>query len=320
MDEAQVDALIEMTLKQAFGQGAEIVDCTEIPGVGTKRHVHKLAVATPGGEQLKLFAKTGTDFQVRVEAALYQDVLGSEFTAAPRFIAATERDGVHCFITEEAAGEPLDGTNQDHVVAAFRALAQFHRQGRPHVGALMDLFTGPTSIVTHSANPKDMFHRIFKIWGLATNFGITKDDLAVFYDPRVLDLVLNEEPTLVHGDFGPNNLLIDPAALKVRFIDFGFANVRAASSDFMYEFDSGDTFGDHLETGLRAYWESSDQGVSYETFRVRQAYWHASYYADVFSWHLQKEDLEDENRRGDRVDALECIRNGGRYIGAHIAG
>ena len=320
MDEAQVDALIEMTLKQAFGQGAEIIDRTEIPVAGTKRHVHKLAVTTPGGEQLRLFAKTGTDFQVRVEAALYQDVLGSEFTAAPRFIAATERDGVHCFITEEAAGEPLDGTNQDHVVAAFRALAQFHRQGRPHVGALMDIFTGPTSNVPHSADPQKMFDRIFKIWGLATNFGITKDDLAVFYDQRALDLVLNEEPTLVHGDFGLNNLLIEPATLNVRFIDFGFADVRAASSDFMYEFDSGDTFGDHLETGLRAYWESSDQGVSYETFRVRQAYWHASYYADVFSWHLQKEDLEDENRRSGRVGALECIRNGARYIGAHIAG
>ena len=65
---------------------------------------------------------------------------------------------------------------------------------------------------------------------------------------------------------------------------------------------------------------ASDQGVSYETFRVRQAYWHASYYADVFSWQLKKEDLEDEDFcRSGRASALECIRTGGRYIAAQLA-
>ena len=319
MDEAQVDALIEMTLEQAFGQGTEIIDRTEIPVAGTKRHVHKLAVTTPGGEPLKLFAKTGTDFQVRVEAALYQKALGSEFTAAPKFIAATERDGVQCFITEEAAGEPLDGTNKAHVVAAFRALAQFHRQGRPHVSSLMDVFAGPTSIVTHRANPKDMFDRIFMIWGLATAFGITRDDLAIFYDQRVLDLVLSEEWTFVHGDFGDYNLFIEPHTLNVQFIDFGFSNIRAASSDLLYELDSSKMFGDHLQAGLRAYWEASDQGVSYETFRLRQAYWHASYYADVYSWQLKKEHLEDEDYCRGQAAALDRIRNGGRYITEQIA-
>ena len=156
------------------------------------------------------------------------------------------------------------------------------------------------------------------IWGLATAFGITHDDLAIFYDQRVLDLVLNEEWTFVHGDFGDHNLLINPNTLNVQFIDFGFGEVRAASSDLMYEFNCGNTFGDHLHAGLRAYWEASDQGVSFETFRVRQAYWHASYYADVFSWQMKKEDLEDEEMRRARSGALECIRNGGRHVAAWL--
>ena len=87
----------------------------------------------------------------------------------------------------------------------------------------------------------------------------------------------------------------------------------------MYEFDYGKTFGDHLHAGLQAYWKASDQGVSFETFRIRQAYWHASYYADVFSWYLTKEDLEDENLRSGRMSALECIRTGGRYISEQFA-
>ena len=320
MDDALIEGRIAATLVEAFGQGVQIQVCTEVPGVGIYRIVHKLTVATPSGDTLKLFAKTGTDFQVRVEAALYKNALGPDFTAAPRFIAATVKDGVHCFITEASAGEPLDGTNKDHVVAAFRALAQFHRQGRPHVNSLMDVFAGPTSIVAHRANPKDMFDRIFMIWGLATAFGITRDDLAIFYDQRVLDLVLSEEWTFVHGDFGDYNLLIDPHTLNVQFIDFGFSNIRAASSDLLYELDSSKMFGDHLQAGLRAYWEASDQGVSYEAFRLRQAYWHASYYADVYSWQLKKEHLEDEDYCRSQAAALKCIRSGGRYIAEQIAG
>ena len=167
--------------------------------------------------------------------------------------------------------------------------------------------------------PQKMFDRIFMIWGLATAFGITRDDLAVFYEQRVLDLVLSEEPTLVHGDFGLHNLLIDPATLHVKFIDFGFSNLRAASSDLMYEFNSDNSYGEHLESGLRAYYETSDQDVSYAAFRIRHAYWHASCYADMFAWQMKKEDLADEEMRGARLDALECIRNGGRYIAAQIA-
>ena len=319
MDNALFRKRIAATLQEAYGQGVQIQECDEVPGVGNERKVHKLSVATPAGDHLKLFAKTGTDSQVRIEAALYQSVFGSDFAVAPRFIAATEDNGVHCFITEEVAGEPLDDSNQDHVVAAFRALAELHRLGRPHVGALIDAIHGPTTKVAHFTNPRDMFDRVFMIWGLATAFGITRDDLDIFYGQRVLDLVLEEEWTFVHGDFSPNNLLINPDTLDVRFIDFGFGEVRAASSDLLFEFDYGKVFGDHLHAGLQAYWEASDQGVSYETFRLRQAYWHASYYADVFSWYLTKQDLEDEDLRSGRMSALECIRTGGRYIAEHIA-
>ena len=320
MDDALFEERIAATLQKAYGQGVQVQECAEVPGVGTERKVHKLRIATPAGDRLKLFAKTGTDSQVRIEAALYQSIFGSDFAVAPRFIAATEDNGVHCFITEEVVGEPVDASNQDQVVAAFRALAELHRLGRPHVGTLTDIIHGPTTKVAHFTNPRDMFDRIFMIWGLATAFGITRDDLAIFYDQRVLDLVLKEEWTFVHGDFSPNNLLIDPDSLDVRFIDFGFGEVRAASSDLLYEFDYGTVFGDHLHAGLQAYWKASDQGVSFETFRIRQAYWHASYYADVFSWYLTKEDLEDENLRSGRMSALECIRTGGRYISEHICG
>ena len=320
MDDALIEERIAATLAEAFGPGVQIQACAAVPGVGTERKVHKLSIATPAGDNLKLFAKTGTDSQVRLESALYQSAFGSDFTVGPRFIAATEDDGVHCLITEEAAGEPLDVANQDHVVAAFRALAELHRLGRPHASAIIDVIHGPTTKVAHFTNPRDMFDRIFMIWGLATAFGITRDDLAIFYDPRVLDLVLAEEWTFVHGDFGGHNLLIDPNTLDVRFIDFGFGEVRAASSDLMYEFDYGKVFGDHLHAGLRAYWEASDQGVSFETFRIRQAYWHASYYADVYSWQLKKEHLEDEEYRRIQAGALACIRTGGRHIAAQIVG
>lgn len=320
MDDARFEERIAATLAKAFGPGVQIQECAAVPGAGTERKVHKLSIAAPAGDNLKLFAKTGTDSQVRIEAALYQSAFGSDFTVAPRFIDATEDDGVHCLITEEAAGEPLDVANQDHVVAAFRALAELHRQGRPHASALVDVIHSPKAKATHYANPRDMFDRIFMIWGLATAFGITHDDMAIFYDQRVLDLVLAEEWTFVHGDFGVHNLLIDPNTLDVRFIDFGFGEVRAASSDLMYEFDSGDTFGDHLQAGLRAYWEASDQGVPFETFRIRQAYWHASYYADVYSWHLKKEHLADEDYCRGQAAALECIRTGGRFIAAQIVG
>ncbi len=319
MDNTLYRKRIAATLQEAFGQGVQIQECNEVPGVGSERKVHKLSVATPAGDHLKLFAKTGTDSQVRIEAALYQSVFGSDFAVAPRFIAATEDNGVHCFITEEVVGEPLDDSNQDHVVAAFRALAELHRLGRPHVGTIIDVIHGPTTKVAHFTNPRDMFDRIFMIWGLATAFGITRDDLDIFYDQKVLDLVLEEEWTFVHGDFSPNNLLINPDTLDVRFIDFGFGEVRAASSDLLYEFNDGKVFGDYLHAGLRAYWEAFDQGVSFETFRLRQAYWHASYYADVFSWYLTKHDLEDEDLRSGRIRALECIRTGNRYISEQFA-
>ena len=319
MEDALIEERIAATLAKAFGQGVQIQECAEVPGVGTERKVHKLVVTTPADDNLKLFAKTGTNSQVRVEAALYQSAFGSDFSVAPRFIAATEDNGVHCFITEEVVGEPVDASNQDHVVAAFRALAELHRLGRPHVGTLIDVIHGPTTKIAHFTNPRDMFDRIFMIWGLATAFGITRDDLAIFYDQRVLDLVLSEEWTFVHGDFGPNNLLIDPDTLDVRFIDFGFGEVRAASSDLLYEFNYGKVFGEHLHAGLRAYWEASDQGAPFETFRIRQAYWHASYYADVFSWYLTEKDLEDEDLRSDRMSSLECIRTGSRYISEQLA-
>lgn len=318
MDKALARDRIEATLEESYGHGVHVQECAEVPGVGANRIVHKLTVKTPDGDTQSLFAKTGTDSQVRVETALYQRVLGAGITHAPAMIAATVANGVHCFITEESVGNPLDETNEDHVIAAFRALAQLHREGRSHVETLTDIFAGPASTVTHFADPRDMFARIFKIWGLATALGITHEDLAVFYDQRALDLVLNEPPTLVHGDFGPHNLLIDPATLDIRFIDFGFGEVRAASSDLMYEFNSGDTFGDHLHAGLHAYWEASDQGVPYEVFRLRQAYWHASYYADVFSWQLTKEDLADEDLRDSRLRALERIREGGRFIAKQL--
>lgn len=319
MDDALIEERIAATLEDAYGQGVKIQECNEVPGVGIARKVHRLSIATPAGDHLDLFAKAGTDSQVRIEAALYQRVFGSDFAVAPRFIAATEANGVHCFITEEVVGEPVDASNQDHVVAAFRALAELHRLGRPHVGALIDAIHGPTTKVAHFTNPRDMFDRIYMIWGLATAFGITRDDLAVFYDQQVLNLVLDEEWTFVHGDFSPNNLLINPDTLDVRFIDFGYGEVRAASSDLLYEFNYGKVFGEHLHAGLRAYWEACDQGVSFETFRIRQAYWHASYYADVFSWYLTKEDLEDEDLRSGRISALECIRTGSRYIAEQLA-
>ena len=319
MDEALVQKRIAATLEQAFAQGVHVQECTEVPVVGTERNVHKLVVTTPSGDTLTLYAKTGTDFQVRLEAALYQGAFGRDFSVAPRFIGATERDGVHCFITEEVAGEPLDGDNRDHAIAALTSLALLHREGRRHVAALLPIFTGPARAVSLSPQPQKMFDRIFMVWGLATAFGITRDDLAVFYEQRVLDLVLSEEPTLVHGDFGLHNLLIDPATLQVKFIDFGFSNLRAASSDLMYEFDSDNSYGEHLESGLRAYYETSDQDVSYEEFRIRHAYWHASCYADMFAWQITKEDLADEVMRNARQDALESIRNGGRYIAAQIA-
>lgn len=319
MDDALIEERIAATLREAYGQGVQVQECNEVPGVGTERKVHKLSIATPAGHHLNLFAKTGTDSQVRIGAALYQRIFGSDFAVAPRFIAATENNGVHCFITEEVVGEPVDASNQDHVVAAFRALAGLHRLGRPHVGTLIDVIHGPTTKVAHFTNPRDMFDRIFMIWGLATAFGITRDDLAIFYDQRVLDLVLNEEWTFVHGDFGPNNLLINPETLDVRFIDFGFGEVRAASSDLMYEFNYGKVFGEHLHAALRAYWEASDQGVSFETFRLRQAYWHASYYADVYSWQLKKEHLADEDYCRGQASALECIRSGGRFIAEQFA-
>ena len=192
MDYALIKEHITATLQEAYGQGVQIQECIEVPGVGTERKVHKLRIATPAGKNLNLFAKTGTDSQVRIEAALYQSVFGTDFAVAPRFIAATEDNGVHCFITEEVVGEPVDASNQDHVVAAFCALAELHRLGRPHADTLIDVIHGPTTKVAHFTNPRDMFDRIFMIWGLATAFGITRDDLAIFYDRRVLDLVLSE--------------------------------------------------------------------------------------------------------------------------------
>lgn len=319
MDEALVTERIAATLEQAFARGVDVQECAEVPGVGTERKVHKLVVTTPSGDTRALYAKTGTDSQVRLEAALYQSAFGSDFSIAPRFIGATERDGVHCFITEEVVGEPVDGNNRDHAIASLSALALLHREARRHVAALLPVFAGPTRAVSLSPQPQKMFDRIFMVWGLATAFGITHGDLAVFYEQRVLDLILSEEPTLVHGDFGLHNLLIDPATLQVRFIDFGFSNLRAASSDLMYEFDSDNSYGEHLDAGLRAYYETSDQEVTYEAFRIRHAYWHASCYADMFAWQMTKEDLADEDMRNARQDALERIRNGGRYIAAQIA-
>ena len=124
---------------------------------------------------------------MRVEAALYQrDVLGSEFYGSPKVqLPPLSATACTVFITEEAAGETSGRhANQDHVVAAFRALAQFHRAGATARRRL----DGHLHRADEQRPPlvptrREMFDRIFMIWGLATAFGITKDDLGYLLRP-----------------------------------------------------------------------------------------------------------------------------------------
>lgn len=313
MEQIVIESLISSAIVKAFGSSAKITKLEKIQE-RTGRQVHKLTVEGISEQPVTLFSKTGNHYYVKLESALYQRVFSSESMETPKLIIATEQEGMHCIVIEETKGQPIDYTNKDHVEAAFRALAHFHRHNRPHIPKMTDIFTNPPGHANNNPNPQTMFDRIKGVWDKATHLGLTQNDFDIFYDQRIMNIVLSEKPTFVHGDFASGNLLIDEKTMTVRFIDFGYSAIRAGTSDFMQFFGTQSILGDLLELGLGQYWKNSDQGVSYEEFKIRHAYWHGSCYADVFSWKLSESDLSDKDDVSQRKRALQAIQQAGRYI------
>lgn len=315
MEQSFIEALIFSTLEKTFASNPIMTDLTKVQD-RRKRQVYKLTIKQNTGELLTLFAKIGTDYQLKIESALYQRVFAPELTKTPQLIAANEQDGVRCIIIEETQGEPIDYANRDHVMAAFLALANFHRHNRQYIHKMNDIFTNAPGHANNNPNPQTMFDRIKDVWDRAIHLGFTQDEFDIFYDQRVMDIILSENPTFVHGDFASGNLLIDPSTMTIGIIDFGYSAIRAATSDFMQFFGTQSVLGDLLEPGMRHYWRNSDQGVSYNEFKIRHAYWHGSCYADVFSWKLDEVDLKDQDATDRRKKALRAIQQAGHSISA----
>lgn len=313
MEQTLVEALISTTLEKAFGSKVKINTLSQIQE-RRERQVHRLTVEGLSDEPVTLFSKTGSHFYIQLESALYQRVFSTESMETPKLIAASEQDGVHCFIIDEVKGQPIDYGNLDHVKAAFLTLARFHNHNRQYIHKMEDIFTNPRGRANNNPNPQMMFDRIKDVWDRAISLGLKQDEFDIFYNQEVMDLILSEEPTFVHGDVAADNMFIDLNTMTVRCFDFGYSAIRAATSDFMYFFGSESIFGNLLEPGLHYYWQNSDQGVSYSEFKIRHAYWHASCKADALSWKLNEADLNDEEIRRRKVSNLEAIQQASQCI------
>lgn len=299
------EEIVRRTVNTSFPLGNEILRMDLIQARGEPsqyRCVHHIEVQLNGGTIMSLYAKTGNEFQIKREVALYRDVFDPETTKTPRLYGISEsgdESGLECLVIEAISGERFNKTNKDHIDLVFQAYAELHRNCRRRVSEMRRVFTGKKG--SDNPDPQQMFDELRSHVRILTEIGIDVNVLDVFYRDDVHQDVIAELPTFVHGDISEDNILVVPETGEVRFIDFGYSAIRAGTSEFMYYHREANPFAELFERGLRAYWRAADTSVSFPEFLVRQNYWNASYHADCLTWDIVEWQSSDARNQPEGV-------------------
>ena len=232
----EVGEVLERGLSEHYGRRVHIVELhSEFLADLTSTHpIYRLRLTLDRGERLALIfkrLKPQQDEDVRREVLIYRRLLADGHFGAPEVYAShcDEAKGRYWLFFEEVDGSRLEWCGVENWPAGFRWAARMHAEHYGQEGNLRALnCLGEHDLPYYRFLARGA--REMLTW-LDASRRISRFErlMARSFDPS-LEHLARQPRTLLHGDLGCHNLMVQPGP-RIRPIDWGHAAIGVAGWD-----------------------------------------------------------------------------------------